>query len=323
MQEYKLKKSADELIRMMKEEKGIAFDIMSESDAIEYLSKKNNYFRLASYRKNYDKYVGGENDGKYIRLDFGYLAELATIDMHLRFMIIKMCLDIEHSIKVQLLSEAVGNDSEDGYNIVRGFLNRYEWIVEDIYRKRDSAYVGDLIKTYFAFEVHISNSKRLIFDNYICRCPLWAFMEIIAFGELIKLYDFYDEMYPTSKKHFTGELNVVKSLRNACAHNNCIIHNLRKGYSKPSSKISRFISEISDISKDERKNKLTVRPLYEMTCLLYVYDNIVEKSIKVHRYSELFDMVNNRMIRHQNYFDNQQIICAAYSFLKKLVDFIC
>ena len=41
---------------MLKDEKGITFSIMSETEAAEYLSKRNNYMRTASYRKNYAKH---------------------------------------------------------------------------------------------------------------------------------------------------------------------------------------------------------------------------------------------------------------------------
>lgn len=191
----KPKMSPEDIISKIKNEKGIKFEETSEDEAIQYLRYKNNYFRLASYRKNYDKYMAGPNIGKYIDLDFAYLIELSAIDMHLRFQIIKMCLDIEHSLKVLLLSE-FEKDSEDGYEIVKDFLDRNKWIIEDIYRKRNSPYVGDLIGNWFSFETHFSAIGKLIFDKVEIRCPIWAFLEIVTFGEFIKFYDFYYEAYP-------------------------------------------------------------------------------------------------------------------------------
>ena len=68
----------------MKEEKGITFSHVSEKEAEKYLFKVNYFLRTASYRKNYQKYQKGSNEGKYSKLDFAYLKELSTIDMHFR-----------------------------------------------------------------------------------------------------------------------------------------------------------------------------------------------------------------------------------------------
>ena len=71
----KPKKTAVELVQMLRDEKGIQFNIMSEEQAVEYFSRRNNYLRTASYRKNYPKHIAGPNEGKYINLEFAYLSE--------------------------------------------------------------------------------------------------------------------------------------------------------------------------------------------------------------------------------------------------------
>lgn len=317
----KPKMTNKDLVEKMKS-KGITFDVEGEESAIEYLTERNNYFRITSYRKNYDKRLFGENEGKYINLDFAYLSELAKIDMHLRFLVIKMCLDIEHFLKVQLLTDITENEDEDGYEIVNRFLTNNEYIKSDIFRKRQSTYVGDLINKYFNIEFRESNSKKIVFEKYEINCPVWAFMEIIGFGEFIKFYDFYYGNYSGRSRNKIGVLNAVKSLRNACAHNNCIIHNLRKGYTKPPREISVFVSQINTISKWERVEKLKIRPLFEITSLIYLYDSTVPNSVKKHRYNELDILVNDRMLKHADFFKDQQIITASYNFLKKIVDFL-
>ena len=50
----KPKKTARELVEKLKD-KGVTFNRITEDEAVEYLSKRNNYLRTASYRKCYEK----------------------------------------------------------------------------------------------------------------------------------------------------------------------------------------------------------------------------------------------------------------------------
>ena len=222
----KPKLSEEQLVAKMKNEKGITFEHMSEENAVDFLKKKNNYYRLAAYRKNYDKRLNGEYKDTYIGLDFAYLVDLSIIDMHLRNLTFQMCLDVEHDLKVQLLNDITHDHNEDGYNIVTDFINQNDYLIDEIYKKRFSTYVGDLINKFFTFETHKNTNNKDIIDDVDIRCPIWAFVEIISFGTFINLYDYYYDLNALVQKQL---LNPIKSLRNACAHNNCIINNLRRG----------------------------------------------------------------------------------------------
>ena len=315
----KPKLTSKEIIAKLKEETGITFNNISESDAEVFLTTKNNYYRLASYRKNYDKKLNGENIGKYIGLDFSYLVDLSQIDMRIRFMVMKMCLDIEHDLKVMLLNDISQDKNEDGYSIVTDFLEKNVFLYSDIYNKRFSTYVGDLINKFFTFDTHKSASGNIVFDNIDVRCPIWAFVEIISFGAFIKLYDFY---YGGSSPINVSLINPIKNLRNACAHNNCIINNLRSGNTKVGHVISDFVSQIDGISRDSRKKHLSVRPIFEFIDLIMVYDKFVSAEVKNHRYTELKDLVNVRITKHSDYYKDQQLLSSCYKFIKQVVDFI-
>ena len=117
--------TSKDLIAHMKS-KGIRFEIVGEEDAQAFLENNNYYLKLASYRENYEKVSDNtkENAGQYINLDFAYLQELSTIDMHLRYLILQMTLDIEHSLKVSLLRDIEHNEKEDGYHIIQKFIAR-------------------------------------------------------------------------------------------------------------------------------------------------------------------------------------------------------
>lgn len=83
-------------------------------------------------------------------------------------------------------------------------------------------------------------------------------------------------------------IHLVKNLRNATAHNNCIIANLSRGTSFPSHELSLAVKSIPTISVNQRKKKLSCRPMLEFTALLYVYRIVVSEKVKYHRIKENF-----------------------------------
>lgn len=318
----KPKKAARDLVEMLRVDKGVRFELVSETDAIQYLTNKNNYLRTASYRKNYDKYTGGVNFGKYINLDFAYLKELSALDMLLRSHFLPMCIDIEHALKVQTVSTIEANPDEDGYSICEEFLQEYPYIKTRIEEKADSIFTGELIEKYFnlcyVFEKGINSGCRTRILS--CDCPVWVLVEIIGFNSLIKFILFYNRKYPNSILIDTGVLNPVRSLRNACAHNNCLLNSMRPCNTQPSPSISQYIAGIPSIGKEERKNKLSCRPLFEFVCLIYLYNTIVSESVRERRMAELKSFVDNRLFQHSDYFDSNQIISTSLKFIKKVID---
>ena len=113
--------SATELVDKM-ESKGITFQIIQKNDAAKYLIEKNNFLRLYSYRKNFQKAQLGEKKGKYVNLDFFHLKALAILDLQLRKQIFGICVDIEHCLKLSLLKDFETRKPEDAYAIVTAFL---------------------------------------------------------------------------------------------------------------------------------------------------------------------------------------------------------
>lgn len=296
----KLLKTSDELIMHMKE-KGITFEKVSERDAKIFLQNNNYYMKLASYRANYDK---RKSNGKYINLDFAYLQELSTVDMHLRYLIIQMCLDVEHALKTRLLKDIEDNVDEDGYDIIRRFITKYERSTQNIQKHKSSEYCRELIEKYYPY------------------FPAWVFVELISFGDLVKLYEYYTERYPGRLKD-SELLYAVRDLRNAAAHSNCLINKLQKGNNKPSVKIIKFVSGIDGIGASMRKTKLSNKCLYDFVSLLYVYKEFVNADIvKERRFSQIKEFVDGRMIKNREYFETNECIKTAYLFVKKIVDYM-
>lgn len=311
-----------QLIQKMKG-KGISFSLVSEEEAEKYLFNVNNFLRTASYRKNFQKNQKGANKGKYSNLDFAYLKELSTIDMHFRMEVIHLCIDIEHDLKVKILQEVETDSKIDGYSIVKEFLANNEKILKKIAANCSSPFTCDLIKKYFTIEEQKdpNTNKKVNNISKYDDCPIWVFLELITFGDLIYFYKFFYEQNGIEPVISNSLLHLVKNLRNGCAHNNCILANLSANTSRAPQEISSLVSSIKGISKSQRQKKLTCRPILEFVTLLYIYDKIVSEKVKKKGFEKLHSLFSNRMLRNKSYFLNNELVKSTYNFSAKILSF--
>lgn len=304
MQKSKL--TVDEQVTYMRDVKGIKFNIITEEEARAFLLDNNYYFKIKAYAKNYEQYVSGEKCGKYVDLEFAYLQELSTIDMHLRKFIMRIALDIEHYLRTQLLRNFADNQDEDGYEIVKKYFQEYPHVRNNIIKKCRNAYCGELVK---------KNQ-----DNF----ALWNVVELLSFGDFTLLYDLYYRDNSSMRKMKSGIFS-VRMLRNAAAHNNCLINRLRKPYSKRieiNKGVNTFISKIKGINSTQRKNKLSNPFIHDFVVMLFVFDRIVSsEQIRVNGLRELKDLLDNRFTRNKQYFYSNEALKTTYEFVKKIVDY--
>ncbi len=299
--------------------KGVSFNYLSEAEAVDYLSKNNNYFKLRAYRKSFQKYVGGEKDGKYIDLDFAMLKDLSIIDMRLRYVLLSMSLDIEHFQKVKLL-KYISESDNDGYEIVSSYLSHlkkcdddisipskpYASIMSEIHRNDNSDYCGGIIKKY---------------DGHY---PVWAFVEIIPFGSFISFLKYCGEYF--NEKEFIDNfylLKDVKRLRNAAAHNNCVIHNLLPNTArhKTNFKVNRFLANTDfHISKDSRTRRMSNSAINDIVTLIYTHTSVVSSSGNLYAQSKSLKGVVERCYKNIDFYKNNDTILNTFDFLKKVVD---
>lgn len=111
----KEKLSVEEQINYLKY-KGITFNHYSDQLGKEVLANRTYYYKVTAFRKNFSK----NEDNKYSNVDFSLLNDLAVIDMHLRYLFIKLSLDIEHNIK-SLIIRLITESDEDGYKIIEEY----------------------------------------------------------------------------------------------------------------------------------------------------------------------------------------------------------
>ena len=242
--------------------KGITFDNITEAETEQYLVENNNYFKLRAFRKNFLK---STKSGKYVNLDFSYLIDLACIDNRLRRIMLEMAIGIEHFSKVHLLSVLQQNNI-DPYDVVEDYMNQleesnFEQLQHDLWKNSGSLYCGNLYAKYI--------------DDENKRCPVWAFLEMISFGQYLYFYKYCADLLQNTE--ITERLYLmytVKSLRNACAHNNCIINDINSTHNKSinadlSRECAKFIK-----SPSSRRRHLRHISTYQILTTMYAHQRI-------------------------------------------------
>lgn len=292
--------------------KGITFDITDKENATRFLKYNNYYFKLKSYGKNYDKYLATDKKNQYINLDFAYLQELSTLDMYLRKSIISMSLDIEHALKTQLLYDLAQNDSEDGYHIVKQYLDADYKRIKSLHDKIGKSAASDLIE-----------KRQNQDDTY----ALWEIVEVISFGEFIDLYQLYYSTYPSKTNDYSSYLWSIKFLRNAAAHNNCLLNSLKAPYHIKIHKtkdIQFEISKIKGISAKSRQRWMENPVIHDFTILVFVFLKLIKsEGIKKAGIEQLQWLFEERMPRHKQYFEKNSAILESYRFTAKVVKYFC
>ncbi len=156
-------------------------------------------------------------------------------------------------------------------------------------------------------------NKIVAFD-----CPAWVLMELLSFGDFIHFYKYYYGLKGSMPVDISM-INLVKSLRNGCAHNNCIIADLNPGSFTAPAAISRKIKAMSDINQNQRQKKLSCRAVLEFVSMLCVYDMVVSEKVKNHRVGELKHLFNNRIKEKKGFFEKNQLITSTFDFTNKVI----
>ncbi len=285
-------RTPEELIAHLKE-KGVKFNNISEEEAIDYLTNESYYFKLASARKNYRKDI----NGNYINLDFSYLVELSKLDRDLRYLLFDLCLDIEHHLKRQIVNTVCNNT--DGYEPVHEYLKVNPSLLNRMNNlDNDTSYSHNL------------------FEKYYPDFPIWVFVEVVSFGTITSFCAFYNDLY--SGTFLSNKiLNNVRDIRNAVAHNTCILTDFTNLYQvTPTTNINKFVANCN-IGKASRKNNLSNNIIYDIVCLLYAHKVLVNNNDKLKEFKKF---IYERCLIHKDYFTNNSQILRAYTFIRKIVD---
>jgi len=296
-----------EQIEYMKNKKNIKFDNFTEQDAMLFLFNKNYFFKIKSYAKLFEKFNNVEDSKKYKDLQFEILVELSKLDCYLRRNLFSMTLAIEHALKIELLNSIARDPLEDGYIIMKNFFNKYP-------NKKKS--LKNIIKQ--------DNYSSEIIKRHYKNFAIWNYVEVIDFGTFELLYGYYYKNKPIyNKSEIINYLWNIRKVRNACAHNNCLLVSLNRT-SKNNKHYSYIINEI-DFSQAEKKI-LKSFLFKDLIIVFIVFFEVVKSSeSKKNHMGDLKELLEVRAIKNKNMFNenknDERKLIDAYRALKKIVDY--
>ena len=311
----------DDMIICLKK-KNIKFDIVNEEKAKKYLKDNNNYYNVTSYKNNFKKYYkNGNYIDEYIDLDFAYLKDLSIIDYYLRMVLFKMVANIEHYLKIRILNIIHNTNIEDGYVAVNEYLDldynsidRPKRLHNSIINKVGTEYYEKIFSKY-----DIDGDKKL--ENI----PIWEFMEIITFGELIDFYEFFTHKYNIGSDYkYFYVLREVKKIRNAVAHNTPILNNViaKNNNYKIDYFVNQFLSNCK-ISDNARKKRMENNRIRQITYTIYLHSEFVTSSgVRSNVLDDLKNIINNRSLIHKKFYKNNQQLQSIYKFFKTIINSI-
>lgn len=300
--------------------KGIKFEYFTEEQAINFLQYNNYYFKLSNYKDNFNlNLMTYQNQivNRYTNLDFFHLVDLSRIDMQLRYLILKMCLDIEHALKVWIMREVTDDRNEDGVTIVDEFV-RYYNNIPNIPRTYNNAI--DMI-SYISSDRNLRTQYR----QYSTDTPLWFFIEHAQFGHLSSFIEFLNNNITgknySSFNSISKEMKYVKNIRNKAAHNAPILNTIsisnqiRAG--RWDLKIYNYAKR-SNLNSNQLSRRLTNHNTHDLTGMLYVFDQVIlKKERKIRRKEELINLIERCKENRHIYDENLK---SVFRYFDKIVD---
>ncbi|MFB1081561.1 Abi family protein [Jeotgalibacillus sp. JSM ZJ347] len=314
--------------------KGITFDQIDERIAGDILSNRTYYYKVTAFRKNFKK-----DNGQYKNVDFGLLNDLATIDMHFRYLFLKLSLDIEHNIKTLLINLITESD-EDGYKIVE----EYKAFEVESYRKRlikskskDSLETIDMkVRKYETIDKKLMDSFKSprdysydLISKRKSKPSIWVLIELMSYGQL----SFFINFYVQRKKYKYKELNLARSLlldskniRDSAAHSRPIIFNivgpnefLLPIDKRPKLQVRNYLTQECNLPDKLVNGKIKNLKIHDVSALLYLHDHYVNGKItRRERKKELVSLMERCRLKKQ-YYENHSDFSEVYYLILKII----
>lgn len=296
------KREFDELIELL-EYKGVKFNIKTKEEAYYILHDLNYYYKITVYKRNFLK----GNDDKYINLEFSYLADLASIDMQLRYLFLAATLDIEHSLKTLLITKITENKDIDGYDIVQRFFHS----TQNNNRPLNETIVLGNIRDKSHYQYNLYNTHK----NAI---SAWVLLEVISFGDFLRFFEFYFKKYSDDDfiiSSLMGPLAGVKRIRNASAHSTPFLFDLENG------EVNRVSNYIKDYSEKKGIGELFYKcyKMHDMISLFFIHEKFVKgkgsRYFRIESFRSLIVQISSKIT-----YGDKNTLRYFSEIIKKIID---
>ncbi|MBZ7980334.1 Abi family protein [Campylobacter sp. RM12640] len=283
-------------------------DNINQTEVFKILKERNYFFKFKTFNKCYEK----NNNGVYKNLDFKSLHRFGILDTSFRSLVLELSLICEHLLKTKINYLCTTNNQDDGYISVKDFLNNY---------------VPNELKRYYNGKKNYYTESFM--TKYSSNFAVWNLLEILTFSETLDFYNFYINKYYKGKdlkQLILNELYAIKNLRNAAAHNNCILYLLGDNLQKLGNKYTdsnnqqskgysyniKYILYKNNMNDDLGREFL----LHDFLCLVYVFNKLCPKG-KLKKLGK--KSIKNFFIKCEKkvWFKIPRIVKYKYLFIKK------
>ena len=285
-------------------------DIKDKEDAVNVL-KHINYYKFKEFS---EPFCSKENDNlNYRNIDFKFIVSRYYNDKNLRMNLLHAIEMIEVSVKTNLAFElGKGTLGAYGYLDFKNWSNREEYCKHYLADKSNSFKEKILKYIKKGNYVEINRKLKESGEKYP---PVWLTINILTFGDLVKLLELLSNKKMRSllknygnitKDEFISWMKCLNLVRNMCAHNSNIIDLKLKTKPKIHSNWERFLFE--------KDGKIFANRLAVVLCIIDKFIEEIDSNYNFNSIKTSIDSITSKVDEYSKMlgFKNYSVINEMY-----------
>lgn len=152
----------------------------------------------------------------------------------------------------------------------------------------------------------------------------WHFFELATFGDIIGLYKYYFIERGKSKDEVAKRLKPllfpVRTLRNAGAHNSCLLNTSRDRLKRPVGAIAKALTTSYEMELELVTQTKRIPLVHDFSAMLLCYDSLVTSPHSRDLCSRRLRELSARILRHEHFFSNQSEVLHCLQMLAQLAE---